>query len=179
MDHIAPVEIIDVRPLFPELNTELLNLLYNLSAEEWTYKTTNPKWLVKDIVAHLLDTDLRRLSVQRDDRTPTGADEQFTDYQQLLNYLNHLNNIWIESARRLSPGVLMDLLTYTGSEIPKLYNSLNLNERAKFCVAWAGETVSNNWFDIAREYTENGITSNKYERPWADPYCWKKNGCFL
>jgi len=147
-------EIIDVRHLFPELYSELLELLQNLSADEWNYSTSSPKWTIKDIVAHLLDTDLRRISFQRDNLIPPTYGKQIENNKQLVEYLNYLNNTWVEVSKRLSPGVLIDLLKYIKIEMPKLLNSLNMNDEALFGVSWAGEEKSKCWFDIAREYTE-------------------------
>ncbi|MFH1196757.1 MAG: maleylpyruvate isomerase N-terminal domain-containing protein [bacterium] len=147
-------EPIEVRYLFPELYLELIDLLRNLSRDEWYYSTSSSKWNVKDIVAHLIDTDLRRISFQRDKFNPPQPGKPVGNYQQLVDYLNHLNNSWIEVSKRLSPGILIDLLNYTCVEIPKLLNSLDMNAEALFSVSWAGEDKSKNWFDIAREYTE-------------------------
>jgi hypothetical protein len=146
-------EIIKVRHLFPELYSELIKLLKNLSDNEWNYSTSSSKWSVKDIAAHLLDSDLRRISFQRDKLLPSHS-KQFEDYKKLVEYINYINNSWIEISERLSSGVLIDLLNYTSYEIPKLFDSLDMNETALFGVIWAGEQKSKNWFDIAREYTE-------------------------
>ena len=147
-------EKIEVRHLFPELYSELIKLLQNLSAYEWDYSTSSSKWTVKDIVAHLIDTDLRRISFQRDHLIPPMYGRQIGNDTQLVEYINYLNNTWVEVSRRLSPGVLIDLLNYIKIEMPKLLNSLNMNDEALFGVSWAGEKKSKNWFDIAREYTE-------------------------
>jgi hypothetical protein len=83
---------------------------------------------VHDVAAHILDGDLRKLSVTRDeylafpDRATGG----------------HLSDLFVAAARRLSPEVLVDLLAFTG---PKVYGVLA-----------ALEPVS--WFDIGYEYTE-------------------------
>lgn len=147
-------EKIDTRPLFPELYSELIGLLRNLTPEEWNYKTSSTLWNVKDIVAHLVDTDLRRISFQRDNMAPPNPKIPVENYPQLVDYLNFLNKSWIDVSKRLSPGVLIDLLSYVSIEIPKLYDSLDMNAEALFGVSWAGEEKSSNWFDIAREYTE-------------------------
>ena len=145
---------IEVRHLFPELYSALIELLQDLSADEWNYSTSSSKWTVKDIVAHLLDTDLRRISFQRDNLIPPTYGKQIENDKQLLEYINYLNNTWVEVSKRISPGVLIDLLGYIKIEMPKLLNSLNMNDEALFGVSWAGEKKSKCWFDIAREYTE-------------------------
>jgi hypothetical protein len=145
---------IEVRHLFPELYSELIELLQKLSADEWDYSTSSFKWTVKDIVAHLVDTDLRRISFQRDHLIPPTYGRQIGNDKQLGEYINYLNNTWVEVSKRLSPGVLIDLLNYIKIEMPKLLNSLNMNDEALFGVSWVGEKKSKSWFDIAREYTE-------------------------
>ena len=145
---------IETRHLFPELYSELINLLQNLSADEWNYSTSSSRWTVKDIAAHLLDTDLRRISFQRDELVPPSNSMQIENNEQLVKYADYLNNTWVEASKRLSPGVLIDLLSYAKTEIPKLLNSLNMDDDALFGVSWAGEEKSKCWFDIAREYTE-------------------------
>ena len=147
-------EIIEVRYLFPQLYSELIKLLQNLSPDEWNYPTSSSKWTVKDIVAHLIDTDLRRISFQRDHLTPPTSDKPIENNKQLVEYINNLNNSWVEISKRLSPGVLIDLLSYIKIEMPKMLNSLDMNGEALFAVSWAGEEKSKCWFDIAREYTE-------------------------
>jgi hypothetical protein len=146
---------IDVRELFPELFTELIELLSNLSAAEWNYATSSSDWSVKDIAAHLVDTNFRRISFQRDKLIPPKFGRQIENYKQLVEYLNYLNNAWVEISERFSPGLLIDLLNFLKIEIPKLYDSLDMNGEALFGVSWAGEDKSENWFDIAREYSEN------------------------
>jgi hypothetical protein len=147
-------EQIEVRHLFEELYSELIEILQKLSADEWNYPTSNSKWCVRDIVAHLIDTDLRRLSYQRDHMRPPEPSKKIENTTHLIEYLNYLNNSWIDVSKRLSPNLLIDLLKYIKAEIPKLYYSLNMNGKALFPVWWAGEEESKCWFDIAREYTE-------------------------
>ncbi len=145
---------IEVRHLFPELYSELIELLQKLSPDEWNYPTSNYKWNIKDIVSHLIDTDLRRISYQRDHMIPPTPEKEIENTTQLVEYLNHLNNSWIVAVKRLSPNTLIDLLKYIKVEIPKLLSSLDMDSKALFPVWWAGEEESKCWFDIAREYTE-------------------------
>jgi hypothetical protein len=145
---------IEVRHLFPELYSELIDLLHNISIDAWNYSTSSSKWTVKDIVAHLVDTDLRRISFQRDKLALPTFGKQIDNYNQLVEYLNFLNNTWIDVAKRLSPGVLIDLLHYISIKIPQLLFSLDMDSDALLVVTWAGEEKSKCWFDIAREYTE-------------------------
>jgi len=142
-----PLEPIDTRNLFAPLHAELMALLRALTAEEWEKPTVARAWRVRDIAAHLLDTQLRRLSLQRDGHTRAPD-------RPLVEWLNDLNATWVAAARRFSPRVIADLLDATGRTSAAFLESLPLHERAPFGVAWAGESESENWFDIGREYTE-------------------------
>ena len=52
--------------LLPVIEARLLELLRSLRPDEWDLQTVAPAWKVKDVVAHLLDTQLRKLSIVRD-----------------------------------------------------------------------------------------------------------------
>ena len=52
--------------LFAPLHGELMTLVGSLTADEWNAPTVAGAWTVKDVAAHLLDSALRRLSMQRD-----------------------------------------------------------------------------------------------------------------
>jgi uncharacterized protein (TIGR03083 family) len=128
-------------------------LLRGLSPGDWDRPTVAGAWLVRDVAAHLLDSSLRRLSMQRDGhRLPAGT--PIEGYRDLVEYLNRLNAEWVRVARRFSPAVLIELLEVSGPEVSKLLSSLPPHGPALFPVAWAGEDASENWFDVGREYTE-------------------------
>lgn len=44
--------------LFPKVDGLLVELLRSLSREDWEKQTVSPKWKVKDVAEHLLDTRL-------------------------------------------------------------------------------------------------------------------------
>lgn len=148
------VEPIFVADLFGEIHEELLMLLRGLSAEDWYKPTVAGSWLVRDIAAHLLDSDIRRLSFQRDQALQVPPDTPIASYADLVGFLNQLNADWVKAAKRISPPLLIEFLSITGREVTKLFQSLDPFAPALFGVAWAGEETSANWFDIAREYTE-------------------------
>lgn len=144
---------INVFHLMPELDQLLIELLESLALTDWETQTIAPKWKVKDVAVHLLDGNLRALSMLRDH----FFGEQPTDinsYEDLVAFLNGLNADWVKATRRLSPRVIIDLLKVSGKAYHDYLGSLNLDEQAVFSVAWAGENESKNWFHIAREYTE-------------------------
>ncbi len=139
--------------LFADLDRCLIDLLRSLTEEQWSLRTTAPQWTVKDIVAHLLDGNLRTLSMLRDGYVgdpPQGIDS----YRTLVEYLNRLNTEWVQAMRRVSPRILMELLEQSGQEYRAYLATLDMMAPAVWSVAWAGEAESVNWFHIAREYTE-------------------------
>ncbi|HYF11621.1 MAG TPA: maleylpyruvate isomerase N-terminal domain-containing protein, partial [Actinomycetota bacterium] len=150
MEAISPLYTAD---LFAPLHQELIRLLHGLTAEDWERPTVAGRWRVRDVVAHLIDVDLRKLSVNRDGHLPAPA-EPIRGYEELVRFLDGLNAEWVGAARRLSPRVLIELLSFTGPLISALVASLPHHERSVFSVSWAGESESENWFDIGRDYTE-------------------------
>src|SRR5690606_22876281 len=74
--------------------------------------------------------------------------------ETLLSFLNRLNDEWETASRRLSPQVLIRLLEWAEPQLAELFESLDPSAPAIFPVAWAGEDQSQNWMDLAREYTE-------------------------
>ena len=139
--------------LFPVLDKMLIELLESLTKEEWFKPTIAKRWLVKDIAAHLLDTNIRTLSLSRD-RHSLQPTNPINSYQELVDYLNELNAIWVNAYRRVSPELLTEFLRTTGKQFSDYLATLDPYEEAIFSVAWAGEQTSRNWFHVAREYTE-------------------------
>jgi hypothetical protein len=151
---MAPQVPIDTLPLFPALDELLLTFLKKLSAEEWERQTLAPRWKVMDVALHLLDGNLRTLSMLRDGYFGVQPPAEAATYRGLVDFLNQLNADWITATRRLSPAVVLWLLELTGREYTALLQTLDPWAPALFAVAWAGEEQSTNWFHIAREYTE-------------------------
>lgn len=146
---------IPVAHLFARLDALLIDLLGSLDDEDWSKPTLAGAWTVKDIAAHLLDTNCRALAIQRDGyygtKPPQAALES---YSGLVEWLDSLNHEWVQAAKRLSPRVLVQLLEITGKETSAYYASTAPWAIAPFGVAWAGEEQSYQWMHLAREYTE-------------------------
>lgn len=148
--------IIYTAHLFPILDQQLISLLRSLTADEWNKPTIAKLWTVKDIAAHLLDTNFRALSLGRDEHI-LQPDREIKSYTDLVAYLNQLNADWVKATKRLSPQVLTELLESTGKQCSLYWQQADLYADAVFSVAWAGEQTSKNWFHTAREYTEKFI----------------------
>jgi hypothetical protein len=72
----------------------------------------------------------------------------------VIAFVNRLNEEGAKVYRRLSPPVLVDLMSTACAQSADFHESLDPFARATFNVSWAGEEVSLNWFDTARELTE-------------------------
>lgn len=140
-------------PLIPKLDALLIDLLQSLSPEEWQAPTVAKLWTVKDVAAHLLDTTLRNISTSRDGFFGEKA-ENIHSYADLVAFLNNLNMSWTNTAKRISPQLLITLLQQYCKEYNAHLQTLDPFAPAIFPVAWAGQETSPNWFHIAREYTE-------------------------
>src|SRR5438105_2412642 len=149
----APPPIL-LTELFPPLERELIDLVRSLAPDEWAKPTVCAGWSVKDVASHLLDTALRRLSMQRDGYWPAPPDADLSQPSALVAYVNRLNASWVQATQPLSPQLLIAFLEQAGEELVKLFRSLDPKAPAIFGVSWAGEQSSPNWFDVAREFTE-------------------------
>lgn len=152
---MTPLEPIRVEHLFGELHQELVQLLRGLPADAWDRPTAARRWRVRDVAAHILDTQIRVLSGRRDGTPPPNPRTPINSYSSLVNYINQLNTEWVQAARRISPRVLVELLEIIGPQVAAHFENIDPNAPARFGVAWAGEETSPNWFDTAREYTEH------------------------
>ncbi len=141
-----------VAHLLPEIEERLLELLRALRPDEWRLPTLAPAWTVKDVTAHLLDTQLRRLALCRDGHVPPGAPP--TSSAEVAALVNRLNAEGVAYFARLSPEVLIALMEVASRENAAYLQSLDPFAPASFGVSWAGEDTSANWFDVARELTE-------------------------
>src|SRR3982750_3227591 len=123
--------------LFAPLDEKLIALLRSLSPDDWHKATRAKQWTVKDLATHLLDGNLRTLSMLRDHYfgEPAPAD---TTYEGMVRYLNDLNATWVNGLRRLSPEVLVDLLEHSGREYIAYLHTLDPFDPAVFSVDWAG-----------------------------------------
>lgn len=85
-----PIQPFFVTDLFPEMRTELLQILHSLNDEEWQRPTACEGWSVKDVALHILADDMGYLSRRRDNDGIVG---QFDDYRDLVNFINAQNEL--------------------------------------------------------------------------------------
>jgi uncharacterized protein (TIGR03083 family) len=148
---VEPLSQIQTEALFPPLHAELIRLLRSLEPGDWDRQTLAPRWRVRDVVGHLLDVDLRKLSFGRDGHQLSAEPAAF---RSIVDLINAMNANGVQYAGQLSPRVMTDLLELTGTWVSEYVASLPSHGKARFSVAWAGEEQSENWMDTGREYTE-------------------------
>jgi uncharacterized protein (TIGR03083 family) len=190
MREAGPIVVVE---LFPKINLELIGLLSALGDDDWSRATSCKLWSVKDIALHLLDGDIRRLSFCRDKHS-VPTDRNLNDWNELVSFINELNQGWINTAQRMSSRMVVEFLKLTGQEIYDYFKSLDPYAHDGFPVRWVSETRTPNWLDIAREYTEKwhhqqqirdavgkpGLTDKKFFGPVLDtfvralPYTFRK-----
>jgi len=139
-------------PLLRKVDEALIDLLRSLTPIEWDLQTVAPAWKVRDVAAHLLDTALRKLSLVRDGNFVEAV--EIRSPADLVALVNRLNREGVAVYRRLSPPILIELMTTARNQVADFHESLDPFAQAAFAVSWAGEDRSLNWFDTARELTE-------------------------
>jgi uncharacterized protein (TIGR03083 family) len=148
MQEPQPVIVSD---LFPEVLDALIHLLSGLTAEEWQRPTVCPGWSVKDVALHLLGGEIGNLSRRRDGHRVVGATTN--TWSELVASINDWNENWVQTSRRISPRLLIDLLTLAGGQLCDYFQSLDPYALGS-PVSWAGLQPAPVWLDLAREYTE-------------------------
>ena len=149
LDATAPVPVLE--PL-RAVNRALLELLDGFSAEDWSRPTAHADRSVKDLTAHLLQGSLFRVSTLRDGYHPASG-APIASREQLTELIQRNNREFLAGMRRVSPRVLRELIERYDAELLSLFAALD-PDAPGLGVVWAGEWVSPNWFDVAREYTE-------------------------
>src|SRR5574339_977982 len=120
--------------LFPTLDGRLIDLLRSLALDDWERQTIAPRLKVKDVAAHLLDTQLRKLSFGRDGYTPSPGPSIATD-RDLVSFIDRLNEEGVTVFRRLSSPVLIAWMEQTSREVATYYKSLDPFEQDRFGVS--------------------------------------------
>ena len=124
MADVTPLGPLLTAHLFPTLDARLIDLLRSLAPDDWERQTIAPRWKVKDVAAHLLDTQLRRLSFGRDGCSPTPAPVIASD-RDLVAFIDRMNAEGVTVYRRLSPHLLIAWMRQTSLEAASYYASLD------------------------------------------------------
>src|SRR6266403_492551 len=149
---IEPLQPILTAHLFPKVDGMLIELLRSLGPADWEKQTVSPRWKVKDVAAHLLDTALRGVSIGRDGYVAESP--SIKSAADLAAFINSLNSEGVIVYRRLSPLVLIRLVEVAAKSLAEFHASRDPYALSPYGVSWAGEEKSTNWFDTAREFTE-------------------------
>lgn len=144
--------MIDVRSLFAPLTQRFLEDLKKVPVESFDRKTCYPNWRVKDILSHMVQTAMGRLSRQRD-AYPQDRVASPLSFDQVRKIIEQSNNHWEKATAGLSPRILLDLFSQHEMQLADFLSRQPLDTPAFFPVDWSIES-SKNWLDIAREYTE-------------------------
>ena len=170
-----------VADLFPEVLDALLDVLSSLAHAEWELPTACAGWSVRDVALHLLGDDIGMLSGRRDGYRAGAV--SFAGWQDLVAFINEQNARWVQTTRRISPRLLVDLLRLTGEQVSAYFQSLDPYALG-VVVDWAGSERAPVWLDLAREYTERwhhqqhirdaigkpGLTGPRYLGPALDAF---------
>jgi hypothetical protein len=110
--------------------------------------------LVKDLVLHLVDGDLTRLSAARDG-DPTGLLPMTASDAEFGLLLAMKNEQWLVATRHLSSRVACDLLASSTEQVVAWTSRSDLRAPAR--VTWASDQPVPGWLDLAREFTETWV----------------------
>jgi uncharacterized protein (TIGR03083 family) len=138
--------------LMPVLRSELLALLEGLRRDEWQAPTPCPGWSVHAVACHLLGVELGNVSARRDGWKLVPSDDGDADA-----WLNAFNQQWVEATRRISPALLIELLSLAGERFEQHIATLDLDAMGG-PVRWAtADNPAPVWLDVAREYMERFV----------------------
>ena len=133
----------------------LLELLGTLSPADWLKPTPCPEWNVLALGSHLVGVDFSSLSRNRDHHSgtvpPQGANEA-----GFIAWIDTLQMEWVESARRLSPRMVIDLLAWSAPQLVEMFEHEDPTARVAH-VSWTGSDPQPAWLNQVRELSEYWI----------------------
>ena len=155
---------LDVTPYLRPERATLLDLLRDLTDDEWAAPTECPAWSVKGIALHVLGDDLSLLTRQRDGSTDSltlfAEDHPGLTFRELLD---GFNEHWVSGARFLSAPVLIELLDLVGRWSADFYETVGLGtisgEPVQF---FATLELSPYWQVIAASTRSGSSTSRRF-----------------
>src|SRR5205823_1296403 len=131
-----PLPVIDTRPLFRPLCRDIVGVVGSLAPDDWTGPTAAGTWRVRDVVAHLIDTALRRLSFHRDRMRPPGRPPA-TD-AELIALINQLNAAWVGAGPFPDAAWLHAVLEIAMHALPHAYRAVPTRRGASVGVEITG-----------------------------------------
>jgi uncharacterized protein (TIGR03083 family) len=155
---------IDLRPWFEPQRRSLLAFLERLENGDWLRPTACEGWNVADLLAHVVGDVLGRISGLRD-RFPG---ESPNAHESLEQYVDRINEEWVVAHRRLSPALIVELLSWAGDLHDEHWRRRALEEPS-LGVSWAGMDAAPVWFDAAREVTEYWVHERQLREAVGEP----------
>lgn len=146
------LEPVLITHLFPETLESLIQLLDSLALEDWSRPTVCAGWTVREVALHLLAVEISNISRKRDGHS-LAPKRPMQSEQDLLEFINYLNESWMDAAQRISTPLLIDLLRFLGQQANDFFARIDPFELGD-PVSWAGPDPAPHWLDLAREYTE-------------------------
>ena len=160
------VASVDMTPVLRPERATLLELLRNLSADDWDRPTECPAWNVKGVALHILGDDLSLLTRQRD--ASTDSLTLFAAHHPGLSFrslLDGFNEQWVTASRFLSNELVIEMLGLVGDWSEAFYCDVGLDTTSREPVGLFAETEpSPYWQVIAREYLERFIHQSQIRR---------------
>lgn len=155
--------------LRPERST-LVELLGNLSGDQWSASTECPAWTVQGIARHLLGDDLSVLARQRDAATNGlvlyACDHPGLSFRQLLDGFNEQ---WVTAAAFLSPPLLTQMLSLTGDWTADHYESTDPHQLGEPVGMFGAAGASPYWQIAGREFVERWAHHHQIRRAVGAP----------
>jgi uncharacterized protein (TIGR03083 family) len=175
-DVARDVPPLDLRILMREERQELVILLSALDAQEWQASAVG-RWDVHAVTLHLLGNDLRSLPNSRPQNQRSTPSNEL-GYTAIAEIIERENDEWVDTARRIIPALLPEVLVLTGRRVDDQMACVDMNARST-SVGWSGSGPSPEWLHIAREYTERWVHHQQIrdavgrdglkERKWLHP----------
>jgi hypothetical protein len=146
--------MINVFNEYKGLLDKLISFLKTLSLKDWNRSTILPEWKVADIAVHLLSGCIRKCSSVMNYQSGIKKYSEPQTYSSIVKMINENNEKWVNILRDLNRELIIELLNENYSRLILKFSKLDPEDESVHSVAWAGEDISKNWFDTAREYTE-------------------------
>jgi len=156
MAEMIPAEpACDYATLFAVERDRLRELLAGLQAADWQRPSPCPGWNILDLCRHLLGDDFGLLARHRDGHHGTVPPEGATE-GEFIAWLDDVQAEWVHAARRLSPRLVTELLSWTGPQVTDFFRREDPLARTA-SVSWASPGPVPVWLDQARELSEYWI----------------------
>lgn len=147
---------VDHATLFVRERQALLDLLASLDDADWDRPTPCPGWSVLDVSCHLVGNDLSLLARQRDGHFGTRPPDGPREEAAFIEWLDALQDRWVQASRRLSSRLVIDLLAWTDPQLKRMFRDQDTTAWTA-SVSWADSEPVPVWLDHARELSEYWI----------------------